>query len=840
VPQVDELTLVVKANTTQAVAGLDRVEKKAGGLGKKLAGSIGKAAKLMVKTGLVAGVVVGGIAAKLALGFESSMAQIEANVGTTGADLQELADAALAMGSKFGVGADEAAAGLFFLQSAGLSVKDSIDALEVSAKLSAMGLGEMEDIANGLTTAMQNFGISSEEAGDIFAKAVELGKADPAEMGKILNQNAAAAAATGMQYDTLASTTAYLTRITGDANKAGTQMGGVLNKMIKPSQMARKAVSGIGLEWDTVANMISNDPFNGIKELDKLFADAGVSSNEWMGQVLEDSEAIKGGLALLNAPMKDVIEFQDGMADSAGKVNKGWDIVSDTAKVKLQQALQGIASALIPIGLIILDIVVPAIKVLGEWIQKGIKRFGEFAESTKPIRDAFGKVMAFIIALFQGDFGKIIATFKEMPDSMKPLAPIALEVVRKVKKAFNGLKTVLDKTTDAIGYLITNWEILAGLLAGIATFKAATLIPTLLKAAAAMWALVAPAIAAAAPFLLIAAAVALLVAGIIYAYRNFEWFRDGVATIFEGIKTAFESVLAFITPLIEDMAAFIEQTIGELIDWWNESWPEISETIDIVMSFIEDILNRVMPFISTIFGATFKYIGTVVTVAFDLIKEIIRGALNIIKGVIEVVMAVIRGDWGQAWEGIKKIVDGVMDIIFAIVDSALTIIKAALEAAWTIIKATLGALMTAIAKIWETGWLRLKDIVGSIWSSIGDIIKSAFKGAMNWVIDKINWAIEKLNGIIRTFNRLPVPDIPEISSVANLADGATLTSPGLVNVGDAGKETVFLPQGARVEPNAPGSTGGSGGMVINLNAPQNDPLGIAREIGWELAKRGAA
>jgi hypothetical protein len=109
---------------------------------------------------------------------------------------------------------------------------------------------------------------------------------------------------------------------------------------------------------------------------------------------------------------------------------------------------------------------------------------------------------------------------------------------------------------------------------------------------------------------------------------------------------------------------------------------------------------------------------------------------------------------------------------------------------------------------------------------------------VNWVIDKLNYLIRKVNSASGFLSKLPGVSIPKISELGSLGFGGQDLG-GTFKVGDRGlPEIVTLPGGSSVSPLAPGESGGGGDHIYNFNAPQNDPEGIAREIGWELTKRG--
>jgi TP901 family phage tail tape measure protein len=381
----DELVLLIRAEVGQALAGMQAVETKSGNMsgGLKKAGGVAK--KALMGFGLAAaGTAL--VAGKMFVDFEKGMAQIEALVGVPKAEMKELEGAALGMGKQFGVSAKEASEGLFFLKSAGLETSVAISTLEETAKASAMGLGTMEELANTATTAMTNFGLDGTGAFDRIAMAAKLAKADPAALGKIMNENSASAALVNMSYDDMAGTLALLTRKFGDANKAGTGMGGILRKLVKPSEMAIEKLREIGVSSEEFKRMMAEDLPGSLQKLDAAFAANGTSQTEWMGKVFEDGEAIKAAAAVIGTSGAEISEIYGQMGQAQGTLEDGWAIMEDTAAVKFSKMKESIKSGLIPLGETIVEAALPA-------MQEFSASLGGMVENIGPAAKVIGEVL---------------------------------------------------------------------------------------------------------------------------------------------------------------------------------------------------------------------------------------------------------------------------------------------------------------------------------------------------------------------------------------------------------------------------------------------------------------
>lgn len=616
----DELLLVVKSNVTSALAGLEAVETKAGGMGGAFKTGAKVAGGAILGIGAAAG-IVGVASAGLASSFESSMAQIEANVGTTGAELDTLKQAALDMGREFGVSANDAAEGLFFLQSAGLSVDDSISALRTSSMMASMGLGDMTGIANGLTTAMTNWGISSEEAGNVVAKAVELGKAAPEEMTKILNQNAAAAAATGMEFDDMATITAYLTRVTGDANKSGTQMQGILAKLIKPSQQGKDMIESLGGSFEDFAKAMAEDPVNALKDFDQAFADSGVSSNEWMGKVFEDVNAINGAMSILNSDGEEMTGMFDSMADRGTKVADGFGVIAETAEFRLGAALEGLKSALIPIGAVILEYVVPAIEAMANWLMVGVEWVQNLLGGSEDMGEGIGNVFS---DLMDG----IAAVRDWINDHIDEIEAIFNHLWEVVEHIWNEIwaflepliedivSTVEEWMGELVAWFEDNWPKIQETIHTVLEFIKGYfdfIWPYLSNVIEIAWGVIKAVIDTTLGVIL---GIIQTVMGVITGDWEYAW--NSVKGIVEDI---WNGIVGVVEPIVDGFATHIQTAIEDLGAVWDAIWEGMGSTV-------QSVWGNIKSWISTGVNGALRALETMVNGVVTAMNHMIQGWNN--------------------------------------------------------------------------------------------------------------------------------------------------------------------------------------------------------------------
>lgn len=135
----------------------------------------------------------------------------------------------------------------------------------------------------------------------------------------------------------------------------------------------------------------------------------------------------------------------------------------------------------------------------------------------------------------------------------------------------------------------------------------------------------------------------------IQAFRAGEVPISGLTSRLSGVGESFRKLLAVVVPWAK---AFYADTIKPVVANVSSEFRKLAAEVLPTVKAIIDFIVENWPAIRK---ATEPVIKGVV--------QIVGGLLRVLAGIIRTVMAVIRGDWSAAWEGVKTIVKGAVDVI---------------------------------------------------------------------------------------------------------------------------------------------------------------------------------
>lgn len=222
-------------------------------------------------------------------------------------------------------------------------------------------------------------------------------------------------------------------------------------------------------------------------------------------------------------------------------------------------------------------------------------------------------------------------------------------------------------------------------------------------------------------------------------------FRDAwedMEDIFGNMDQLFEPI-GNVIGIVIDKVVELGAAIGDEL----KNWGELGEPLVRAFQNIAKILTPALKLIVAIVILAFKAIAPYVKFVFDVIIARIRGALEIIRGIIKLVLAIINGDWGDAWDAILTIVDGIWDILYGTVKAGIELVAAPfmwlydvllkdiLEKFVAVLILSFKGMLTTIKKIWDAigtaiQWV-WKNVILPVWNAI----KSVWEGTLKPVLD---------------------------------------------------------------------------------------------------------
>lgn len=230
--------------------------------------------------------------------------------------------------------APEAAKALYSIVSAGHDGADGMKILEVSAKAAVGGLTETETAADAVTTILNAYKMSAEEAGtvsDQLFTTVRLGKTTFGELGASIAQVAPIAAAYGISIDQVLGAVASLTKQGTPTAQAMTQI--------------RAAIQG-------TAGELGGAAFQGrtFQEALQLINEKAGGSASKMKEMLGTDEGLAATLALTGKNAKSAASDLGELQNSLGATEAAFEKMKDAADNQLTLLANNVQAYLRPLG----------------------------------------------------------------------------------------------------------------------------------------------------------------------------------------------------------------------------------------------------------------------------------------------------------------------------------------------------------------------------------------------------------------------------------------------------------------------------------------------------------
>jgi len=441
---------------------------------------------------------------------------------------------------------------------------------------------------------------------------------------------------------------------------------------------------------------------------------------ELMGKKYKDLTEAQKQMVMLD--IVDSIYSVNGAMGQAAREADGWENVQGNLNEAWRQFTAVLGAPILGVITPIVQDITAKITEMKPVAEEVAAVVGEkFSEIVVKIRESAGFISDEIIP-------KVIGGFNLLKDN----APAITAVIAGITAAFVALKAVSVGAAIATG--------IANIVNGFKLFTGA--ISTASVGATAIKGVLA---ALTSPVGLAVAAIAALTAGVVYLYKTNDDFREKFLTVWENVK---EGLTQAVTVIVEKVKAFAD----DVKVLFEKLKPTIEEVINNIKIIVETVFNNLKEFwnewgatITQAFTSILSLLSDTFQTAWDNIKTIVEGAVDIIAGIIKTVTGIITGDWSLAWEGVKDIVSGAYETITEVLGNIITFVTG-----FNLADAGNGV-MQGLADGISNGLNNVKEKLSSgmsVISGVADTFLTIWEKVKEGFLQVVNIIVEKIKSFV--------------------------------------------------------------------------------------------
>jgi len=593
---------------------------------------------------IAAGAALGALTLKKSIDaftdFQSAMKQSIAIMGNVSKEMEEaLMRKALDVANHMAVSQEEVARAYYYLASAGLSAKESLEAVTEVAKLAVAAHMDMAEATDIAVNTMKAFGLTVQDLtriNDTLIATVTKSNTNLQQLGEAMKYVAPFAHQVGWSLEEVSAALGILANHGIKASQAGTYLRQAIAQLINPTDSAKEAMERLGL---TVEDL--NPETHSLAEILQELQDAGASTADIM-----EIFGVRAGSAI-------AVLMQEGapaLRQFTQEIKNSGDITDEVVK-KQQEAFSEqwkiFENNLRTLAITIGSVVVPA---LNDMLQPLIRILQAFNDLPEPIQKATGAFIA------------LGATLMMVAGAVKVISGVM---------SLLGMGGLLSSITGAIGGL-------TGALGGLGAVTGAL--------SGAFSALTGALAAVAGAISLPIVVIGLLIAAIVALIFNIGGFRDKVIKALTWVgehlvkfgKLWLKWWLKLHAPVLKAMHAiwnaispYVAKVVAKLRELGRRAWEAVSTAFSRLAQPVKDAMNRMFNAVASIKDKIANALKSAWERAINYIRGLpskfwdytLRIGKAIVNGLVAGVAGLARALWDKVVSPVRSAVDTLKDLL---------------------------------------------------------------------------------------------------------------------------------------------------------------------------------
>lgn len=495
---------------------------------------------------------------KLHSDFERGMAKVSTLVDTNVVSLQQLSNGIRQISDETGMSVTELAEAEYQAISASVDTAHVTDFVRTAAIAAKAGFTDTTTAIDGLTTVLNSYGMSAENAGKITDQMLmtqNLGKTTFGDLAQGIGSVATAASLAKVSTDDLFASMAILTKNGVQTSEAFTGFQGILSAVSKQSQQTVKTAAALGLDF-TPEHLGQVGWIQFLTEVKEKVGDDQTAIQHLFGRV-EAANAFK----VLTKDLGHLKDAQRAMGDSMGATELAFNKMLTPAE-KNKIAMNQMKNALMDLRGVVAPVVMAtaqAVKAFTGWwngLSDGQKAFAVHAIQ---VVAAFGAITLGV--------GK------------------AISAVGRFSIFINRLPRTFRNIRSAASIIGKGFRVIPGALrlVGGGFLRMAGIVKTAMSGIAAT-------VAANPVFFALTALVMLLVV----VYNHWD---EIVSYVKENFPQVYAVVTSVVSNVMSKLGALIDWITGTLIPMWTNGWNTMKAIFEGAFDGISTIAHRALDWI---------------------------------------------------------------------------------------------------------------------------------------------------------------------------------------------------------------------------------------------------